>query len=325
MTNSAASIGLYVGVDVASAELEVYLPNPQERLTVENTASAIVARLVPRLKSLAAPVLVVVEATGGNETVLVRVLHEQGIPVAVVNPRQVRDFAKGIGCDAKTDRIDAAVLARFGEVVKPQPTLAKSEEEEKLGALTARRQQLLEMINQEQNRLRLTFDPEVRQYIEQSLEVLKKQVKTLDARLKKCVAESHTLRRKVEIFSSVKGLGPVTVATLLADLPELGQFNREQIAKLVGVAPINRDSGQQLGKRHVFGGRATVRRVLYMATLVAIRHNQRLKAHYQQLLTRGKLKKVAIVACIRKFLTILNTLVKTDQLWCDNKNAPGVA
>ena len=325
MTNSAELNPLCVGVDVASAELEVALPNVKDRLTVENSAPAIVKRLVPRLASLPGPVLVVVEATGGIEAVLVRVLHEQRIPVAVVNPRQVRDFAKGIGRDAKTDRIDATVLARFGQVVKPQPTLAKSEMDEKLGALNTRRQQILDMINQEQNRLRVTLDPEVREYVRQSLETLKKQVKTLDERLKKCVAENPEQQRKVEIFKSVKGIGPVATATLLADLPELGRYNREQIAKLVGVAPINRDSGRQVGKRHVFGGRSTVRRILYMATLVAIRHNRRLKDHYKQLLSRGKLKKVAIVACMRKFLTILNTLVKTDQLWCDNKNAPGVA
>lgn len=325
MTNSAESFALYVGVDVASAELEVFLPTTKETLTVENTRPAIVTRLIPRLASLAQPVLVVVEATGGNEALLVRLLHEHQMLVAVVNPRQVRDFAKGIGRDAKTDRIDAAVLARFGEVVKPLPTQAKSEETEKLGALTTRRNQLLEMINQEQNRLRLTYDQEIRRYIEESLETLKKQVQLLDERLKKCVAEDQPNQRKVEIFASVKGIGPVTVATLLADLPELGQLNREQIAKLVGVAPINRDSGQHVGKRRVLGGRSTVRRVLYMATLVAIRHNERLKEHYQQLLRRGKLKKVALVACMRKFLTILNTLVKTDQLWNPNKNASGVA
>lgn len=325
MTNSAESFTSYVGVDVASAELEVFLAKSKQRLTVENTASAIAKRLLPRLASLAESVLVVVEATGGNETILVRLLHERRIPVAVVNARQVRDFAKGIGRDAKTDRIDATVLARFGEVVQPKPTLAKSEEAEKLGALTTRRQQLQEMLNQEQNRLRLTFDQEVRGYIEQSVETLKKQLKTLDERLKKCVAENQADQRKVEIFSSVKGIGPVTTATLLADLTELGQLNREQIAKLVGVAPINQDSGQQSGKRRVFGGRSSVRRVLYMATLVAIKHNRRLREHYQHLLTKGKLKKVAIVACMRKFLTILNTLVKTDQLWCDNKNAPGMA
>lgn len=324
MTNLTETFATYVGVDVASAELEVWLP-PKERLTVENTTSAIVKRLLPRLTSAAGPVLVVVEATGGNEAALVRVLHEQRIAVAVVNPRQVRDFAKGLGYDAKTDRIDATVLARFGEVVQPQPTLAKSEEDEKLGALNTRRQQLLDMLGQEQNRLRLTWDPEVRGYIQQSLETLKKQLKTLDERLQKCVAENEAQRRKVEIFASVTGLGPATTATLLAELPELGQLNREQIAKLVGVAPINRDSGQQSGKRHVFGGRSTVRRVLYMATLVAIRYNRRIKEHYQQLVARGKLKKVAIVACMRKFLTILNTLVKTDQLWCDNQNASGVA
>ena len=162
MTTSADSYASYVGVDVANAELEVFLPQLKRRFTMKNMASEIVARLVPLLTSSAGPILVVVEATGGNETVLVRALHERQIPVAVVNPRQVRDFAKGIGCDAKTDRIDAVVLARFGEVVRPQPTPAQSEETEKLSALTTRRQQLLEMVNQERNRLRLTFDPEVR-------------------------------------------------------------------------------------------------------------------------------------------------------------------
>lgn len=325
MSNSMETFTLFVGVDVASRELEVYWPVTHERLTVENTEKAIAAQLVPKLKACNQAVLVVAEATGGLETLLVRVLHEHQLAVAIVNPRQVRDFAKGVGCDAKTDRIDAAVLARFGEVVKPAPTAAKSEETERLGALTTRRNQLLEMINQEQNRLRLTYDKEVRKYIEESLESLKKQVKLLDERLKQCVAQDETNRRKVEIFSSVKGLGPVTTATLIAELPELGKLNREQIAKLVGVAPINRDSGQQRGLRRVFGGRSTVRRVLYMATIVATRHNQRLKAHYQQLLARGKVKKVALVACIRKFLTILNTLVRNNELWQDNRNAPGAA
>jgi len=183
---------------------------------------------------------------------------------------------------------------------------------------------LLDLINQEDNRLQQTADQEIRGYIQQSLETLRKQVKTIDQRLAKCVNTNTTDARKVEILQSVKGLGPVTVSTLLAELPELGRLNRGQIAKLVGVAPMNRDSGQVSRKRRTFGGRSYVRRVLYMATLVATRFNSKIKAFYQRLVTQGKPKKVALTAAMRKLLTILNTLVKNDVLWSEEPNDASV-
>ena len=209
--------------------------------------------------------------------------------------------------------------------MKPEPLAAKTEAEEKLAALVTRRSQLLDLINQETNRLQQTRDREVQDFIRQSLESLKKQQKELDARLEKCVADDTANARKVEILNSVKGIGAVTISTILADLPELGKLNREEIAKLVGVAPINRDSGTWKGQRFVMGGRAHVRRVLYMATLVATRCNEKIRAHYLHLLARGKAKKLALVACMRKLLTILNTLLKNDVLWSNERSAPGSA
>jgi transposase len=261
--------------------------------------------------------IVVMEATGGYEELLVGLLHQHDIAVAVVNPRRVRAFAAGIGKDAKTDAIDAQVIAFYGQVVKPAAQIAKSVDEQKLQALVERRRQLLDLINQENNRRQQTADREVQEYIQQSLETLKKQVKTIDERLTKCVHADTANARKVEILESVKGIGAVTVSTILAELPELGELNRGQIAKLVGVAPLNNDSGQASGQRRTFGGRAYVRRVLYMATLVATRFNSRIKDFYQRLLSEGKLKKVALTAAMRKLLTILNTLVKTNQLWAE--------
>lgn len=322
MKNEAESFALFVGVDVSKSQLDVFLPDSQTRLTIDNSTDAIVRELVKVLKHKSR-VLVVMEATGGYESTLVRVLGERQIAVAVVNPRQVRDFAKGIGRDAKTDSIDAEVIATFGQVVKPAPMAAKSEAEEKIAALVTRRAQLLDLINQESNRLLQTGDHEVRDYIRQTLESLKKQLKVLDSRLEKCVAADTVNARKVEILNSVQGVGAVTISTILADLPELGKLNREQIAKLVGVAPINRDSGTWKGQRFVMGGRVHVRRVLYMATLVATCRNERIRAHYQHLLARGKAKKLALVACMRKLLTILNTLIKNDVLWSNEKIVPG--
>ena len=321
MKNESESFALFVGVDVSKAELEVFLPDSRTRLTIENSEDAILTNLVKALKNKK-DVLVVMEATGGYESALVKVLQKRQIAVAVVNPRQVRDFAKGIGKDAKTDSIDAEVISTFGQVVKPAPLAAKSDSEEKLAALVTRRTQLLDVINQESNRLQQTSDREIQDFIRKSLESLKKQLKEVDARLETCVANDTVNKRKIEILSSVKGIGPVAISTFLAELPELGKLNREEIAKLVGVAPLNRDSGAWQGKRFVFGGRSHVRRVLYMATLVATRFNSRIKAYYQHLLTKGKAKKVAIVACMRKLLTILNTLIKNNVLWTNEKSVP---
>ena len=312
--NSEESFDYVVGVDVSKAKLDIALPN--ETLTIENNTKAI-QQLVDRIK--ADSVIVVMEATGGYESQLVQVLHNHGIALAVVNPRRVRDFAKGIGKDAKTDPIDARVIAYYGEIVKPAPQLAKSEDAQKLGALVERRRQVLGLLGQEKNRLQQVEDADIKKLIQKSLEMLKKQLKTVDERLAKAIKKPAVgNQRKIEILESAKGIGPVAISTFLAELPELGQLNRNEIAKLVGVAPINNDSGKQSGKRRTMGGRSYVRRVLYMATLSATRHNPTIRKFYQRLVAKGKEKKVALVAAMRKFLTILNTLIKKDELWNTN-------
>ncbi len=299
------------GGDVSKSNLDVGLPT--ESLTIENNPKAI-QQLVDRIESES--VIVVLEASGGYENQLVQVLHSHEIALAVVNPRRVRDFAKGIGMDAKTDPIDARLLAYYGEVAKPAPQIAKSDEAKKLGALVERRRQLLGLIGQEKNRLQQVDDVEIKKLIQKSLEMLKKQLKTVDERLAKAIKHPGVgNRRKIEILESAKGIGPVAISTFLAELPELGKLNRNEIAKLVGVAPINDDSGQKPRKRKTIGGRSYVRRVLYMSTLTATRFNPTIRQFYQRLLAEGKEKKVALVAAMRKFLTILNSLIKKDELW----------
>jgi len=303
-----------VGVDVSKDKLDFAFADGKRTRSIDNAPKQIVRELIGRINNPESTI-VVMEATGGYEERLVTLLHEHKIALAVVNPRRVRDFAEGIGRDAKTDRLDAQVIAFYGQVVKPEPQVAKSEEDKKLKALVERRRQLLDLINQESNRLGQTTDREIRGYIQETLKTLKKQVETIDQRLAKCVKANTANARKVEIFESVKGLGPVSISTFLAELPELGQLNRGQIAKLVGVAPMNRDSGKKSGRRRTFGGRSYVRRVLYMATLVATQFNPRIKTFYQRLLRQGKPKKVALIAAMRKLLTIVNTLIKNDALW----------
>jgi transposase len=318
MMKDQVTFSKFIGVDVSKATLDFAFADGEKSLSIKNAEEEIVSELIGRIDD-PRTTIVVMEATGGYEELLVTSLHRHGIALAVVNPRRVRDFAAGIGRDAKTDPIDAGVIAFYGQVVKPQPQAAKSEDQKKLQALVERRRQLLDLINQENNRLQQTTDQEIRGYIQKSLETLKKQVKTIDERLAKCIRTDTENSRKIEIMESVKGLGPVSVSTFLAELPELGTLNRGQIAKLVGVAPLNNDSGQKSGRRRTFGGRSYVRRVLYMATLVATRFNPRIKAFYQRLLSEGKAKKVALTAAMRKLLTILNTLIKNDELWNENK------
>jgi transposase len=323
MMNDRYSFSQFVGVDVSKGTLDVSFDESKPSVTIDNAQGQIVAELVQRIENPDSTI-VVMEATGGYENLLVTQLHQHNIAVAVINPRRVRDFADGIGQDAKTDPIDARVIAFYGQVVKPEAQMAKSEEDKKLRALVERRKQLLGLVNQENNRLQQTTDQEIRGYIKESLETLKKQIKVIDGRLDKCVKANTANTRKVEILESVKGLGPVSISTFLAELPELGQLSRGQIAKLVGVAPMNRDSGKFAGKRRTFGGRSYVRRVLYMATLVATRFNPRIKAFYQHLLSQGKPKKVALTAAMRKLLTILNTLTKNDVLWRAEPNEASV-
>ncbi len=323
MMKSQGPFSQVVGVDVSKDKLDFAFDDDTQTSTLKNTKEQIVKELIGRVKNPKSTIAVM-EATGGYEERLVTLLHEHKIALAVVNPRRVRDFADGIGRDAKTDPLDAQVIAFYGRVVKPEPQVAKSEEEKKLKSLVERRRQLLDLINQESNRLGQTTDREIRGYLEESLETLKKQVQVVDQRLAKCVEANHENTRKVEILRSVKGLGPVSISTFLAELPELGQLNRGQIAKLVGVAPMNRDSGKKSGRRRTFGGRSYVRRVLYMATLVATQFNPRIKTFYQHLLSEGKPKKVALTAAMRKLLTIVNTLIKNDELWNADGNKTSV-
>lgn len=306
---------LVIGIDVSKAKLDVIMGSEGSAETISNDAKEIGILIEQRISN-PKNILVVVEATGGYESLLVDLLHECNVPIAVVNPRRIRDFAKGIGWDAKTDPIDAKLIAYYGEVVAPKPSIAKSAQEKELTALVVRRRQLLKMITMESNRLGQA-PVHTAKFVKESLEHLKTQVKTLDRLIASHVKQSAKNNRKVEIMQSVKGVGPVAVSTFIAELPELGDLNRGQIAKLVGVAPINHDSGQHQGKRKTVAGRSSVRRVLYMAALVATRHNPRIKAFYQRLLAQGKPKKLALVAAMRKLLTILNTLIKRDELWLD--------
>jgi transposase len=309
------TFSFFVGVDVAKDSLQIYLPFSKENLTVENSVEAIDEFCLKLSKKR--KLMVVMEASGGYEKLLVDQLFRASVPVAVVNPRQVRDFAKGIGLDAKTDPIDAQVISKFGDVVQPAAMAEKSDHQKKHSALVTRRSQLLDMINQEHNRIKQTWDDDAKQSIRETLETLQKQLKNVDELLAKMLANDKVNARKIEILDSVKGIGPVMISTLIAELPELGEMNRAQVAKLVGVAPINRDSGKSNGKRFIGGGRAHVRRVLYMATIAAIRFNPKIKAFYTQLKAKGKLSKVAIVACMRKLITILNLLIKNNELWKD--------
>ena len=302
-----------IGVDVSKAKLDIAFPN--ESITIENSAEAIQQQLADRIQGES--VIVVMEATGGYEQQLVSLLHKHGIALAVVNPRRVRDFAKGIGMDAKTDPIDAKVIAYYGEIAKPASQPPKSDDEKQLRALVDRRRQLLGLISQEHNRLQQADDAKIKKLLESMIKVLKKQLKTVDVRLAKLVKNSTKDKRKIEILSSVKGFGPIAISTFLAELPELGELNRNEIAKLVGVAPINNDTGQRSRKRKTIGGRSYVRRVLYMATLVATRFNPAIRKFYQRLLAAGKEKKVALIAAMRKLRTIANTLIRKDELWID--------
>lgn len=305
----------FVGIDVSKAKLDVALSPRGTVETIENKTTTIRDLINRRIANLG-DTLVVVEATGGYESLVVDCLHSAKIAVAVVNPRRVRDFAKGVGWDAKTDPIDAKLIAYYGEVVGPKPSVAKSRAEKDLTALVIRRRQLLKMITMESNRLGQASQA-VAGFIKESLKSMKKQVETLDHLISKGVHADAASKAKVEIMQSVKGIGPVAISTFITELPELGMLSRGQIAKLVGVAPINHDSGKHQGKRKTGAGRSSVRRVLYMSALVATRHNPRIRVFYQRLLAAGKPKKLALVAAMRKLLTILNTLIKRNEQWAE--------
>jgi transposase len=297
---------LYVGIDVAKARLDVAEGPEASPWQVANDEAGI-SRVVDSLQALA-PALVVLEATGGWELPLVAALAAAGLPVAVVNPRQVRDFARATGRLAKTDRIDAKVLAHFAQAVQPRPRPLPQGQAQELLAFLARRQQLIQMLTAEKNRLRTAPLP-LRQRLQTHIRWLEPELAAMDQHLGKLV------REKEDLLQGIPGIGPVVSLTLLADLPELGTLSHKQLAALVGVAPLNWDSGTLRGKRKVWGGRARVRAALYMATLVATRHNGVIKAFYQRLCAAGKAKKVALTACCRKLLSILNAMLRDKTSW----------
>lgn len=304
--------GVWVGIDVSKTQLDVAVGQTGETWSAKNDGIGI-AKTVERLTSLH-PQLVVVESTGGLEQPLLRAMHQAGIPFALVNPHRVREFAKSLGLLAKTDKLDARLLARFAEAIRPAPTCLAGEDEQLLSALIERRRQLIDMRTAETNRL-FSAHPAVRPSIEQFLEELATKIAELDQEIDALIASKPDFKNKVEILRSVPGIGPVASAILVADLPELGKLDRKKIAALVGVAPFNNDSGYRRGKRRIKGGRAALRTVLYMATISASRFNPVIKRFYHQLLKRGKLKKVALVACMRKMLTILNAMLRSGQSW----------
>jgi transposase len=308
----------FVGIDVAKAHLDLAIwPSEQTDRLAHDTAG--ITALIEQMQALG-PQLIVLEATGGLEVALTAALAHARLPVVVVNPRQVRDFARARGVLAKTDRIDAAVLARFAEAIRPEPRPLKDAQTQELTALLTRRRQLVEMLTMEQNRRR-TARKRVRRDIDAHIRFLERRLHDTDHELRRLITDSPLWRESEDLLRSVPGVGRVMVMTLLADLPELGQLNRRQIAALAGLAPFNRDSGQWRGTRAVWGGRAQVRAVLYMATLTATRCNPVIAAFYQRLRAEGKPAKVALTACMRKLLTILNAIMRTRTPWQQAANA----
>jgi len=307
------SEGPYVGIDVSKDQLEIAVRPYGDTWSMPNDVSGI-PEVVQRLAQLH-PKLVVLEATGGLQLPVAAALASAGLPLSMVNPRQVRDFARATGRLAKTDRLDAQVLAHFAEAVRPTPYPLPDAQTQELTALLTRRHQVAEMLTAEKNRLRATRSEAVRQRVQDHIHWLEQELADLDDDLERTLRESPLWRENDNLLRSVPGIGRVVSITLLADLPELGTLSRHQIAALVGVAPLNRDSGRFRGKRMVWGGRARVRAALYMAALTATRYNPIIKAFYQRLCSAGKARKVALTACMRKLLIILNSMVKHQQTW----------
>ena len=309
-----ATIAHFVGIDVSKASLDLYIRPSGEGLTTPNGADGI-RTICARLTKLA-PALIVVEATGGLERPLALALGQHALPVAVVNARRTRNFAKALDQLAKTDQIDCAVLAHFAEAVRPAarplPDAAALERD----ALQTRRRQLVGMLSAERNHL-ASAPASVRALIAPQIEHLARLIDELDAALRAAVQADARLAARQKVLTSVKGIGEVTSTMLIALLPELGQLTHKQLGRLVGIAPLNDDSGTREGKRHCWGGRADVRAALYMPTLTATRYNPVITAFFHRLLGKGKPFKVAMIACMRKLLTILNAMVRDNTRWAD--------
>ena len=304
---------MFVGIDVSKDRLDVHLRPSGEIFAVGRDGEGL-TQLVERLSALT-PSLVVLEATGGYETIVASALAAAQLPLAVINPRQIRDFARAMGRLAKTDALDAEVIALFAETVRPEPRPVASEEALFLGEIVARRRQLIEMMTAERNRRRQLSSKHLIKALDRHLALLQKQLSEIEADIGEAVRGTPAWREKEDLLISVPGIGPHIARTLIAELPELGALDRRKIAALAGVAPFNRDSGTLRGRRSIAGGRSSVRGGLYMSVLVAIRRKLPLAHTYLRLRAAGKPAKVAIVACMRKLLTILNAILRDKKPW----------
>jgi len=303
---------IHIGIDVSKATLDVFILPNKKYMQFKNEPQGI-EKLVSKIR-LFTNALIVMESTGGYEGPLSYALCDAQVAVCVMNPRQIRDFAKALGKLAKTDKIDAEMIALFASKVEPKANVVFNKEQQKLSSNNARRRQLIDMITAEKNRLDKAT-PEQVESIRRVLDVLENELNTINANQEKLLADNADYSEKKKILVSIKGVGAITAAGILCELPELGTLGPKQIAALAGVAPFNRDSGILKGKRSIWGGRASVRNALYMATLVATKHNEQIRLFYQRLCLGGKAKKTAIIACMRKLLIIMNAMIRKKQLW----------
>lgn len=304
---------IYVGVDVAKDRLDIHVRPSGDAFVVARDHEGL-NDLVERLRGLS-PALVVLEATGGFEVTVAAALSSAGLPLAVVNPRQIRDFARSTGRLAKTDALDAAAIAHFAEAIQPEPRALPDDRSRELGELVARRRQVIDMMVAENHRARELRNPRLRKRIARHVAALQKELAEIEKDLDDSIRGTPIWRERDDLLRSVPGIGNATARTLLADLPELGSLDRKQIAALAGLAPFNRDSGKLRGRRMIRGGRAPVRCALYMATVVASRCNPTIATFYKRLRAAGKPGKVAIIACMRKLLTILNAIIRDRTPW----------
>jgi len=302
----------YIGIDISKALLDVYVLPCKKYMRFQNNSTGI-RKMREKLK-LFSNVSIVMEATGGYEKAVAQSLQMGGWSVSIVNPRPIRDFAKSLGKLAKTDRIDAEIIALFAEKIQPKETIVYNENQQQITELNARRRQIIDMITMEKNRLDKASD-ELKKSIQRIIKALEKELQAINEALEKSIQNDTDCAGKNRLLKSIKGVGSIVAAGMIADLPELGNVNAKQISALAGLAPYNRDSGTWRGKRTIWGGRASVRTMLYMATLVAIRHNPQIKCFYERLCSVGKLKKVAITACMHKLLIIMNAMIKHGELW----------
>lgn len=301
---------LYVGIDISKDSLDMAIHDSEKQWHFANSEAGIqkICKLMANLN----PTLVVCEATGGYEMPLCIHMGETGIPVALINPRQIRDFAKATGKLAKTDRLDARAIAHFAAAIHPKPQVIA--ENQDIKDIVTRRSQLVQMVIAEKNRLR-SARKNTKMRIQAHIEWLEAELDEIDRGLRKQIKENPDLKEKDKILQSIPGVGPVVSGTMIAGLPELGKLDRKKIAALTGVAPLNRDSGTMRGKRTIWGGRSKVRTMLYIGTLVAIRYNPIIKTFYQRLFEAGKSKKTAIIACMHKLLNIINVMIRNRSLW----------